>query len=102
MFASWPDNTAAGEKVVVSGANEIAGWQRDGEKWTAPLAAKPAKVLKDGQPFAAFTYDEAKKQIAVAGFDPRLHLLENIVRKVAVENVPGAKTEGLVPANTLP
>jgi hypothetical protein len=92
-----------GEKVVISGADEISGWKRNGDKWTAPLAAKPTKVLKDGKPFAEFTYDDAAKTITVTGFDPRLALLETVVRQNAIilSGAPGAKVDGVETTNTL-
>jgi hypothetical protein len=91
------------EKVVISGADEITGWNRDGDKWTAPLAAKPSKVLKDGKPFAEFTYDDAAKTIAVTGFDPRLALLETVVRQNAIDlsAAPGTKFADIKTADTL-
>jgi hypothetical protein len=94
---------AKGERVTISGADEITGWKRRGEAWAAPLAAKPTRLLRDGEPFAAFTYDDAAKAIAVSGFDPRLSLLETVVRQNAIDlsAAPSTKVEGLATANTL-
>jgi len=97
---------AKGEKVVISGADEITGWKRSGErgdKWTAPVAARPTMVLKDGKAFAGFSYDNAAKTVIVSGFDPRLCLMETVVRQKAIDlsAAPGTKVEGLETANTL-
>jgi hypothetical protein len=91
-----------GEKVVVSGADEVAGWGRDGDKWSARLAAKPVKLLRDGQVFADFTYDEAAKRITVSGMDPRMHLLETVVRDAGIDTKGvDVKIEGIETANIL-
>jgi hypothetical protein len=45
---------AKGEKAIVSGADLVVGWKRDGEKWTAPLETAPRKVLRDGKPWMVF------------------------------------------------
>jgi hypothetical protein len=94
---------AKGEKVVISGADEISGWKRAGEKWTAPLAAKPTKVLRNGQALKDFTYDDGSKAIMVSGFDPRLVLMETVVRQNAIDlsAAPDTKVEGLETVNTL-
>jgi hypothetical protein len=71
-----------GEKITFSGADVVEGWARatDGS-WSAPLAAAPRKILRDGQPWTDFTYDAAGKKITVkSGGDPRLHLFETVVR----------------------
>jgi hypothetical protein len=83
------------EKAVVSGADEIAGWKRAGEKFTAPLAAKPVNILRDGQGLTGFSYDERAKEIGVQGFDPRLSLMETVVRPAR------ARVEGVEVVNTL-
>ena len=92
-----------GEKVIITGADEISGWKRDGDRWAAPLAAKPTKVLKDGKPFAEFTYDDGAKSIVVSGFDPRVHLMETVVRPNAIDlsAAPGTKIEAIDTVNTL-
>jgi hypothetical protein len=73
-----------GEKVIISAADVVEGWQRGGDgTWSAPLAAAPKKFLRDGQPWMDFTYDAAGKKITVkSGGDPRLHLFETVVRDV--------------------
>jgi len=75
-----------GERVVISGADVIAGWKRDGAAWLAPLAVEPKKVLRDGQPWSEFSYDAAAKRIALkfAG-DPRVHLFEAVVRQQPID-----------------
>jgi hypothetical protein len=81
-----------GEKVTISGADLIGGWKREGDGgWSAPLAAKPKRVLRDGQSWKGFSYDRAARRIRVReGGDPRLHVLETVVRKQGV-NVAGKK-----------
>lgn len=105
---SKPDLTiraAKDEKVVISGADEISGWKRQGQRdaWSAPLAAKPVKMLMDGKPFTEFKYDDAAKAVSVSGFDPRLHQMETIVRACAIDlsDAPGTKFEGIETADTL-
>jgi hypothetical protein len=75
-----------GETVAISGADLIEGWKRQaGGSWSAPLAAEPKKVLRDGQLWSAFSYDHAARRITVtAGGDPRLHLFETVLRQQAI------------------
>jgi hypothetical protein len=76
-----------GEKVTISGADLIEGWKREADAgWSAPLAAEPKKVLRDGKPSSEFTYDKAAKRITVkAGGDPRLHVFETVVREQGID-----------------
>jgi hypothetical protein len=76
-----------GEKVTISGADLIDGWKREADgSWSAPLAAEPKKVLRDGQPWNEFSYDKAAGQITVkAGSDPRLHTFETVVREQCID-----------------
>jgi hypothetical protein len=54
--------------------------------WSAPLAPQPKKVLRDGQPWSEFRYDQAARRITVkAGGDPRLHAFETVVREQGVD-----------------
>jgi hypothetical protein len=95
---------AAGrEKVVVTGADEIRGWTRQGERWAAPLAAKPTKVLRDNQVLEEFTYDDLAKTIVVSRLDPRLHLMETVVRRNAIDlsGAPTTRIEAIETADTL-
>ncbi len=83
----------------------IEGWQRAADgSWSAPLAAEPKKVLRDGQPWTEFTYDKAARRIMVkTGGDPRLHVFETVVREQAID-LAGKKdvqVEGITVANTL-
>ena len=93
-----------GEKVTISGADTIEGWKREGGAWSAPLAAEPKKLLRDGRPWSEFTYDEAAKRIVVkTGGDPRLHLFETVVRGSGI-NLAGrkdVKVEGVTVVDTL-
>ena len=76
-----------GEKVTISGADLIEGWKREADgSWSAPLAAEPKKVLRDGQPWSEFSYDKAAKRIVVkTGGDPRLHVFETVVREQGID-----------------
>ncbi len=76
-----------GERVTISGADVIDGWKRDaGGGWSASLAAKPKKVLRDGQAWSDFRYDTTARQIAVnTGGDPRLHVFETVVRRRGID-----------------
>jgi hypothetical protein len=81
-----------GEKVTISGADLIEGWKREGDgSWSAPLAVEPKRVLRDGQQWRRFSYDRAARRIMVKeGGDPRLHVLETIMRKQGI-NLAGKK-----------
>ena len=81
-----------GEKVTISGADLIEGWKREVDgSWSAPLAAEPKRVLRDGQPCSDFSYDKAAKRITMkTGGDPRLHVLETVVREQGI-NLAGTK-----------
>jgi hypothetical protein len=76
-----------GEKVTISGADLIEGWQRQADgSWSAPLAGEPKKILRDGQPWGEFRYDQAAQHITVkTGGDPRLHVFETVVREQAID-----------------
>ena len=93
-----------GETVTISGADLVEGWRRgvDGS-WSASLAAPPKKLLRDGQPWSEFSYDQTTKRIVVGKGDPRLHLFETVVRKQAID-LDGKKdvqVEGIKVTNTL-
>jgi hypothetical protein len=48
-------------------------------------------VLRDGQPWKGFSYDRAARRIRVReGGDPRLHVLETVVRGQGI-NLAGKK-----------
>jgi hypothetical protein len=81
-----------GEKVTISGADLIEGWKREVEgSWSAPLAVEPKRVLRDGQQWKGFSYDRAARRIIVKeGGDPRLHVLETVVREQGI-NLAGKK-----------
>lgn len=87
----------------MSGADEIVGWKRQGDKWIAPLAARPTTVLRDGGAFRDYSYDDTAKSIGVFGFDPRMHLMETVVRQNAVDlsSAADTKIEGISTADTL-
>jgi hypothetical protein len=86
-----------GEEVTISWADVIEGWKRepDGSRtdcqsvppsWSAPLAAEPKKVLRDGQSWSEFRYDKAAQRITVkTGGDPRLHVFETVLRKQGID-----------------
>ena len=63
-----------GEKVVVTGADEIVGWKPRAKNGSR-LGREPAKLLRDGREFKDFNYVDAAKSIVVRGFDPRAHLM---------------------------
>jgi hypothetical protein len=94
-----------GEKVTISGADVIENWRREADgKWSAALANEPKRVLFDGYPWSNFIYDQAAKRILakVAG-DPRLHVVESVVRQHGI-NIPAnkqVKVEGITVVDTL-
>jgi hypothetical protein len=93
-----------GEKVSISGADLIEGWQREGDgSWSAPLAAKPKQVLRDGKPCSEFSYDQATGRITVKSGDPRLHVFETVLREQGIDltGKKNVKVEGIVEVNTL-
>ncbi len=94
-----------GEKVTISGADLIEGWQRAADgSWSAPLADAPKEVLRDGRPWTEFRHDKAAGRITVrAGGDPRLHVFETVVREKGID-LAGRKdvqVEGITVENTL-
>ena len=94
-----------GEEVRISGANLIAGWKREGNGgWSAPLAAEPKQVLRDGQPWSEFSYDQAARRITLkAGGDARRHVFETVLREQGVDlaGKPNARIEGIAVVDTL-
>jgi hypothetical protein len=94
-----------GEKVAISGADLIEGWQREPDgSWSAPLPAAPKKLLRDGQPWTQFTYDQPARRIMLkSGGAPRLHLFETVLREQGI-NLAGkkdVKIEGITVVDTL-
>jgi len=93
-----------GEKVTISGADAVEGWKREDGAWSAPLAAAPKKLLRDGQPWTEFNYDGIVKRIVVkTGGDPRLHLFETVVRDRGIDLAgrKDVKVAGLTVVDTL-
>ena len=94
-----------GEKVTISGADLIEGWKREVDgSWSAPLAAEPKKVLRDGRPWSEFRYDGATKRITMkTGGDPRLHIFETILREQGIDlaGKKDTKMEAITVVDTL-
>jgi hypothetical protein len=93
-----------GERVTISGADLIEGWKREADgTWSAPLLSKPKKVLREGQPWGEFTYDQAARRIVVKSGDPRLHLFETVVREQGIDlgGKKDVKVEGITITNML-
>jgi len=93
-----------GEPVTISGADVIEGWRREADgSWSAALPSTPKRVLRNGQPWNKFTYDQAARRIAVKSGDPRLHLFETVVREEAIDlsGKKNVKIEGITVMNTL-
>ncbi len=94
-----------GEKVTISGADAIEGWQRAADgSWSAPLAAGSKKVLRDGRPWTEFTFDKAARRIRVkTGGDPRLHVFETVVRELGIgpAGKKDVQVDGITVENTL-
>jgi hypothetical protein len=94
-----------GERVTISGADLIEGWRREADGgWSAPLAAEPKKVLRDGQSWSGFSYDRAAKRIMVkAGGDPRLHVFDTSLREQGIDLVgkKDVKIEDITVIDTL-
>jgi hypothetical protein len=94
-----------GEPVTLSGADLIEGWQREADgSWSAPLAAEPKEILRDGEPWTGFSYGTASRRIMVkTGGDPRLHVFETVVREqaIALAGKQAVKVEGIRVVDTL-
>lgn len=93
---------AEGERVVLSGADLVEGWQRDGTGWVATLSTRPVQLLRDGRPCADFTWADGR--ISVTDVDPRLHVYETVVRPqvIDLDGVPNATVEGIETAGVAP
>jgi hypothetical protein len=95
-----------GEKVTISGADLIEGWQRKADgTWSAPLAAKPTRMLRDGQAWAGFRFDKTAGRITVkTGGDPRLHVFETVVRSKGIDlgDKRAVSVEGITVVDTRP
>ncbi len=91
------------EKVLVSGADEIQGWKREAEaNWSAPLAVRPKRILRDGEVWTDFVYEPVAGRILVKNGDPRLHVWETLVREKGIEpQGKSVKVENLEVVNTL-
>jgi len=74
-----------GRRVVISGADLVEGWQRDGDGWVVPMASAPSKVLCDGKPAAHARYDAVARRLRVTSGDPRLSVYEVVVRPHAID-----------------
>jgi hypothetical protein len=83
-----------GEQAVVCKSDVVTGWVRSGSSWQAPLPQKPKRLLRDGMPLNEFTYDQSTRTITVRGFDPRIHVIETVVRAKPVDH--GDRREPLV------
>jgi hypothetical protein len=94
-----------GELVTISGADLIEGWKREVDGgWSASVATEPKKILRDGQPWSEFRYDNAVKRITVrAGGDPRLHVFETVLREKGIDlaGKKDEKIEGITVVDTL-
>jgi hypothetical protein len=94
-----------GEKVTISGADLIEGWQREADgTWSAPLPAAPKKLLRDAQPWSDFSYEAPARRIMLkSGGDPRLHLFETVLREhpIALSGKQAVKIEDITVVDTL-
>jgi hypothetical protein len=93
-----------GEQVTISGADLIEGWKRETDgSWSAALATVPKKVLRDGEPWTDFSYNQATGQIRLStGGDPRLHVFETVLRKRGIDMTgrKDVKIEGIKVVDT--
>jgi hypothetical protein len=95
-----------GEKVTVSGADLIEGWQRQADgSWSAPFvgANNHSPVLRDGQPWREFRYDQGARRITVTtGGDPRLHVFATVARAQGIDlaGKKDVKIEGITVRET--
>ena len=76
-----------GEVVTISGADLIEGWTREPDgSWSAPLAAEPKRILRDGRPWIEFSYDKNTRRITMMSpGDPRLHVFETVLRRQGID-----------------
>jgi hypothetical protein len=97
-----------GEKVIVSGADLIEGWQRQASdgSWKAFHRSRPKQVLRDGKPWNDFFADIMASTIwavvVKAGGDPRLHVFETVVREngLVLSGAKNLKVEDIEVVNT--
>ena len=60
-----------GERVSISGADVVEGWRREADgSWSAGLPSQPRQLLRDGQPWNDFKYDQLTRRIVVRGGNP--------------------------------
>ncbi len=93
-----------GETVVISGADLIEGWRREADgSWSAGLLSKPRQLLRDGQPWSDFRYDQSAGRIVAQHGDPRPHLFESVARLRGIDlgDKKNVAIEGIAVANTL-
>jgi hypothetical protein len=93
-----------GEAVLISGADLVEGWQREPDgSWSAPLASAPKRLLRDGRPWTAYSFDSATRRLEVQGGDPRLHTFENVVREQSIDlsGRESVRIEGIGVVHTL-
>jgi len=94
-----------GEAVILSRADLIQDWKRQPDgRWSAPLAAEPKKVLRDGQSWRAYGYDREAGRLVVKDADPRVHLFEVLVREhgIDLEGRKNVTVEGITVTNCAP
>jgi hypothetical protein len=93
-----------GEVVTISGADLIEGWRRETDgSWSAQLPSEPKKILRDGRPWCAFSYNQITKRIVERSGDPRLHLFETVMRDrvINLDGRKGVKLKDIRMTNTL-
>jgi len=76
---------AAGQQVVISGADLVESWQREGNGWVAVMKTAPKDLRCNGQPAMKASYDAASGKLRVQGEDPRLSVYEVAARPVGLD-----------------
>jgi hypothetical protein len=93
------------EQVKISGADLIEEWSRNANGgWSAPLAAEPRRILRDGRAWTEFTFDKSNSRISLrSGGDPRLHVFETVVREKVIDlaGKKDAKIDRIISVDTL-
>lgn len=95
---------ARGEKVTISGSDLVEGWTHEADgAWSAPVPTRPTRLLRDGKPWHDFRHDPATGRIRVRGFDPRLAVVEAVVRPRGIDlrDAPNVKVDGITVVDTL-
>ena len=92
-----------GEHVTISGADVVEGWRRELDgSWSAALPSQPRQLLRDGQPWNDFKYDQLARRIVLRGGNPaQTSLSPSCEQGIDLGDKKNVVIEGIAVANTL-